>query len=294
MKRLKEKNTVAKDDAGLKVFPGGLGLRVGEILNFEPHFAGSHVGEFSTVVTIFPLDRREVQNILPAGLELGDPGGIVSQGQHPVLLFVGIQRCVRWHAVPAYYCPVLGMRYREAVVAVPYVRKRSAPGVAHHFSAVKLYLDKTLPIYLGWIGALPKQRGVFTKRRENYRVRTPAGALLLELLTTETEIPDTPWEDQPDEVKERFQKVMPLLAQPHIGQYFSQVRNVPLLAEYACCEFQFELDSVRLRPVAVQGSCSAHFCRALPRCFTRPGIDSEALGSFWMKANWRIKPPIPC
>jgi hypothetical protein len=185
------------------------------------------------------------------------------------------------------------MRYREAVVAVPYVQ-RNQGGNGNHFTAVKLYLDRTLPIYLGWIGALPKERAGFTKRRDDYRIRSPGGAFLLEMTTSDGGIPDRNLQDQPQVVQDHFRELSLLLRFPHLGQYFSAVRSIPLLAAYACCPFHFDLDDVRLRPVKVEGSCARQFCPMLPRDISRPGLDSDSLGSFSMRTSWKIEPPGTC
>ncbi len=293
MKKSIVKSSAVSKERDRKPFEDGLKLAVADIRRFEPHLAGAHVGEFNTVVSCFSLDRRVVQNGLPEGLVLGEQIDIVSQGKHPVFLFVGVQSCVRWHAVPPYFCSVLGMRYREAVVAVPFVRRRETGG-DEHFTAVKLYLDRTLPIYLGWIGALPKERAIFRKRRDNYRICAPGGAFLFEQESSDVGVPDGGLQELPKDVKDHFDTLKPFLSLPHLGQYFSAVRSIPMLAEYACCPFRFDLDAVRLRPVAVQGTCSRRFCQILPGDFNRPGLDTDPLGSFCMKTSWKIEPPGLC
>jgi hypothetical protein len=265
-------------------------LTLEALKSYEPHLALTHVGDYDACVMIFPVPLADVAGLLPAGLQLASQS-ITPTGQHPVLLYVGQQRQVRNVSVPSVLCPLLRpfglcMYFLEAAIAIPYVQKTSDLSASPKFCSVKLYLNKSLPIYLGWLCGFPKELGQLTAIGNSYDVQTMSSDPLLQITYT----PESPFRSISS--FSNFAALRPMFEQVHIGRLFSL--GVPLLETFVCCDIDLKLTSARAQSVTISGALTSTFSTFLPSGFSLPGIKTDALGAFRLQTTWELTPPDVC
>jgi hypothetical protein len=265
-------------------------LSLEALKSYEPHLALTHVGDYDACVMIFPVPSAAVASVLPAGLQLASQS-ITSAGQHPVLLYVGEQRQVRGVLVPSLLCPLLRpiglcMYFLEAAIAIPYVTKTSDTSATPKFCSVKLYLNKPLPIYLGWLAGFPKELGQLAAIGNSYDVRTISSDPLLHITYT----PQSAFRNISSYAN--FGALRPMFEQIHIGRLFSL--GTPLLESFVCCSIDLKLTSARAQSVAIDGTLTSTFSTLLPPAFSLPGLETDALGAFRLRTTWELTPPDMC
>src|SRR4051794_711765 len=110
-------------------------------------------GHYSASIVCLTLDVEAARAMLPVGLEPA-PQTMTSPGTHPVLLLFGNHRDVR-----TFFLPFVGLRYHEAIVAVPFVRRPGddALGIGPFAYMPVLELDHWLAVVLGWFYAYNKR-----------------------------------------------------------------------------------------------------------------------------------------
>ncbi len=125
------------------------------------------------MVVITELLAEAASTLLPPGLELL-PQNLMPGGRHPVILLLGEHTGVGLDRLP------FRLRYRELVVALPFVRPRDGPpGPFCHLPL--LLLDRRLPTWLGrWLYGFAKQRARIRRTAASFEaIRGSDGASLL-------------------------------------------------------------------------------------------------------------------
>jgi hypothetical protein len=112
-------------------------------------------GRLNAVAVILDLPAEPLAGLLPDGLEFL-PQAVLPDGRHPLVLLFGEQSAVGPNLFP------LGLRYRELVLALPYVGQRDGPPGPFCYLPV-LLLDRRLPTLLGrWLYGFAKRRVAWT------------------------------------------------------------------------------------------------------------------------------------
>jgi hypothetical protein len=111
--------------------------------------AGRHspfdfVGRMTAVVAVLPIARAAARAMLPAGLDLSVQE-FMPGDRHPLVLILGEQSDVRPAVLP------LGARYREFILAVPFVEGRGRGPKGPFCYAPCLFLDRRVPTLAGWL-----------------------------------------------------------------------------------------------------------------------------------------------
>jgi hypothetical protein len=130
-------------------------------------------GRLDAVVVVSDLPADVASILLPAGLGLL-PEARLPAGRHPWLLLFGEHRRVGLDRLP------FGLRYREFVLALPWVRpKGGPPGPFCHLPM--LLLDRRLPTWLGrWLYGFAKNRANIRQTGDSFEIaRRSDGALLV-------------------------------------------------------------------------------------------------------------------
>ncbi len=127
-------------------------------------------GRLGAVVAIADLAAEVAAALLPAGLELRPQGR-----RHPLIVLLGEHQRVGPPWLP------FGLRYREFVLALPFVRPRGGPrGPFCHLPL--LLLDRQLPVLLGrWLYGFAKRRATIRWTAASFEIAArPGGAWLLD------------------------------------------------------------------------------------------------------------------
>lgn len=113
-------------------------------------------GRLDAVVVVADLAAEVASALVPAGLELR-PQALTPAGRHPVILLFGEHSRVGFPGLG------FGLRYRELVIALPFVRPRGGPpGPFCHLPL--LLLDRRLPTWLGrWLYGFAKRHATIRR-----------------------------------------------------------------------------------------------------------------------------------
>ncbi len=112
-------------------------------------------GRLDAVAVVLDLPAEPLAALLPEGLEIL-PQSVLPDARHPLVLLLGEQSAVGPNLLP------LGMRYRELVLALPFVAQRDGPPGPFCYLPV-LLLDRRLPTLLGrWLYGFAKRRVAWT------------------------------------------------------------------------------------------------------------------------------------
>jgi hypothetical protein len=220
------------------------------------------------------LSRDAVTGLLPRCLELA-PQDLVAPNQHPVLFVFGRQQRVR---------PIIrygeGLAYLEFLIAIPYLQWRD-PGYSYRGPFVylpRLYLDRWLPVLLGWLCGFAKERAHSESGDGRNRIaalfsRTPliSGAF-------------TPYGNtrRPQDFS-GFQRLSEIFSQPLVTQTpFGSM----------CLDFDWELERARLRAIDAEVRIERAFLPGLSvESFRVDGVDRCALGAFHLDVPWSLSRP---
>jgi hypothetical protein len=220
------------------------------------------------------LPRQVVVKLLPRGLEIA-PQEIVPADQHPVLFVFGRQEHVQ---------PVIrlgqGLDYLEFLVALPYLQwtenrfRYRGPFVY----LPRLYLDHWLPVLLGWLCGLAKERAGMESWGEQDRIASLLAGTPLA------------WGSF---------KPLGQAAAPHDFPGFTVLRDIfsqPLVSVtpfgFMCLDFEWKLEQARLRPVQAEVRFEQPFLPGLPlEPLHMDGIDRRPGGAFNLDVPWTLSRP---
>lgn len=109
-------------------------------------------GGYDALMVTLAFDEALVTTLLPPGLSLA-PQNLTAAGTHPMVFAFGNQSHVRPIAVHAF-----DVSYSEYIHSIPYVQHCGADGRCRGpmMFNPRLYLDKRLPVVLGWMYGLSK------------------------------------------------------------------------------------------------------------------------------------------
>jgi hypothetical protein len=129
-------------------------------------------GRLEAVVAISDLPAGVAATLLPPGLELL-PETLAPAGRHPLVLLFGEHSRVGLDRLP------FGLRYRELVLALPFVRPRGGPpGPFCHLPI--LVLDRHLPTWLGrWLYGFAKHRATIRRAGGRFEIARQSDETLL-------------------------------------------------------------------------------------------------------------------
>jgi len=244
-------------------------------------------GTMRGVTLALPTSR--VLDLLPAGLELGDQK-VTPAGTHPVILFFHDM----FRAQMSIPTLLPNMTYREHSVGVPfaYISKGSiTPGVpGPYYFMPKLYLDN----FWATIGGLffwgfAKEMGSVNVTATSYTVTTITGQRLTSLS----------WKNPgkqpflPIAQVEHFEPVRQMLTQPIISMLPAAMGPFFILSD-----FDKDWQTATVRPLETALEVDVEYVPGYsggryPGTGYSKGIDESVLGSYELRAPWRLSLPYP-
>jgi hypothetical protein len=234
------------------------------------------------------LPTATVRNFLPAGMELGQQT-VSPPGTHPVILF--FHDMFRAHMSIPTLLP--NMTYREHSVGVPfsYISSGSiTPGMpGPYYFMPKLYLDNvwaTVGGIMFW--GFAKEMASATVTAESYTVNTLAGQRVTSLAWKKTDQECLPIAEYPN-----FEPVRQMLSQPIISM-------LPLAMGpfFILSDFDKAWNVATVRPLETTLEVDVEYVPGYPGgrypvSGRSPGIDKSVLGSYELRAPWRLSLPYP-
>ncbi len=246
-------------------------------------------GNIRGVTLALPLDR--VRDFLPAGLELG-PQDVTPAGTHPVVLF--FQDLFHAHMSVPMLLP--NMTYHEHTFGIPFTylsRDSITPGYpGPYYYMPKLYLDDfqaTLGGRLVW--GLAKEMASFQVTADRCTITSLAGQRMTSLTWKPIEGPDAAYRPLAD--FPHFEPVRQMMNQPLINMVPAAIGPFFLLADF---DKNWEVASIRPMQTAVEVDVdyvTGYAVGRYPQAGWFPGIDQSVLGSFELRAPWRLSLPYP-
>lgn len=251
-------------------------------------FAAINVNGYGTMrgVTL-ALPSALVRNMLPAGLELGAQD-ITEPGTHPVILFFHDM----FRAQMSIPTLLPNMTYREHSVGIPFSYLTGGPTApacrGPYYYMPRLYLDNFLATLGGIVfWGFAKEMANVTVTDTSYAITSLGGGPLTSLTWKE---PETgafkPIAEYPS-----FEPVRQMLTQPIISK-------VPAGAElyFVLSDFDKEWETATVRPLETCVDVNVEYVLGYragryPASRWSPGIDSSVLGSYELRAPWRLSIP---
>ena len=239
------------------------------------------VGYYRTYCVVLPFDDAVLQGMLPSKLELA-PQSVTPTGTHPIVFLFGKHFDVRPNIIPFF-----GMTYLEYVCAIPFVQFRDSardyPGPFAYMP--KLFLNELWPTILGWLYAYPKVTAPMTGNPPSdsfYSARTLVGDRPLFEGNFERRGPQQPPSDFP-----HFAALKQIFEIPFIGKFD--------WTPYICSNLDFKLDQATVQACTADINIQSEFIPGLePASYTVDGLDTSALGAFYMALPWDLTMPFAC
>jgi hypothetical protein len=244
-------------------------------------------GTMRGVTLALPSDR--VRDMLPAGLELGDQS-VSPPGTHPIILFFHDM----FRAQMSIPTLLPNMTYHEHSVGVPFSymsRGSITPGLpGPYYFMPKLYLDNfwaTLGGLAFW--GFPKEMATVVVTAETYTVTSFTGQRLTSLAWKNPEQP----EYRPIWEFPNFEPVRQMLSQPIISMVPFAMGPFFILSD-----FDKAWEVATLRPIETSLEVDVEYVPGFsggryPASDWSPGIDASVLGSYELRAPWRLSLPYP-
>lgn len=244
-------------------------------------------GTMRGVTLALPSDR--VRDLLPAGLELG-PQTVSPPGTHPVILFFHDM----FRAQMSIPTLLPNMTYREHSIGVPfsYITPGGlTPGhPGPYYFMPRLYLDNfnaTLGGLLFW--GFPKVMGSFLVTADRYTITDLSG----ERLTSLAWYNDAAKGHKPIAAYPHFEPVRQMLSQPIISMMPASLGPFFILSD-----FDKKWDVATVRPLRTALEVDVEYVPGYaggryPAQGWSPGIDESVLGSYELRAPWRLSLPYP-
>ncbi|HUI77146.1 MAG TPA: acetoacetate decarboxylase family protein [Bryobacteraceae bacterium] len=243
-------------------------------------------GTMRGVTLALPAGR--VRDFLPAGLELGTQD-VTPPGTHPVILFFHDM----FRAQMSIPTLLPNMTYHEHSVGVPFSYLSSGsltPGnPGPYYFMPKLYLDNflaTLGGLLFW--GFAKEMGSVTVTAERYTVTSLTGLRVTSLAWKPEEADYRPIAEYGN-----FEPVRQMLSQPVIALAPASIGPFFILSD-----FDKAWDVATIRPLHTALEVDVEYVPGFaggryPADGWSPGIDSSVLGSYVLRAPWRLSLPYP-
>ncbi len=244
-------------------------------------------GTMRGVTLALPSDR--VRNFLPAGLELGEQH-VTPAGTHPVILFFHDM----FRAQMSIPTLLPNMTYHEHSMGVPfsYISNSAlAPGnPGPYYFMPQLYLDNFLATLGGLVfWGFAKAMASVNVTADRFTVTSVAGQRLTSLAW------QTPNDGAFGPIAEyaHFEPVRQMLSQPIISMLPAAMGPFFILSD-----FDKNWDVATVRPLQTSLEVDVAYvpgyeCGRYPASGWSPGIDSSVLGSYELRAPWRLSLPYP-
>jgi len=234
-------------------------------------------GRYLANCAVLALPASDAVAMLTSNAELAAQS-LTPPGTHPVILLMGEHTGVRVKFLPG------SIDYREALVSVPWVRRRGAAcgsGPLAHVS--RLWLDRLAPVAGGWTFGFPKIWSRVEMSDTSYGVQSILSCT--RLLDARFEARGAP---APTSQFHNFGLVRPIFEQPFLQRL--------LLAGPSCVEvMDFGLDRATLQPIEATVEARRGFLRGFPTGARElKSIDESPLGAFRLELSWTLTAPMSC
>jgi hypothetical protein len=235
------------------------------------------------------LPTARVLDLLPAGLELGKQE-VTPPGTHPVILFFHDM----FRAQMSIPTLLPNMTYHEHSVGVPFSFLASGsitPGMpGPYYFMPKLYLDNfwaTIGGLLFW--GFAKEMASATVTATSYTVNSLAGQRLTALTWKKPKQEEL----RPIAECKHFEPVRQMLTQPIISMLPAAMGPFFILSD-----FDKAWEVATIRPLETSLEVDVEYVPGYaggryPASGYSPGIDASVLGSYELRAPWRLSLPYP-
>jgi hypothetical protein len=221
----------------------------------------------TAVVAVLPIARAAARAMLPAGLDLSVQE-FMPGDRHPLVLILGEQSDVRPALLP------LGARYREFILAVPFVEGRGRGAKGPFCYAPCLFLDRRVPTLAGrLLYGYEKRLAEIRMTEHSYRI---ADHRLGELLQADFRPAGAAVKASPSGISLLFD--LPVIARAAGGWRYS-------LADIG-------LDRALIQPVELRLEIHRPFVPGLPvGAVAISGLRDDASRAFRIRTSWRLAGP---
>lgn len=235
------------------------------------------------------LPTDQVRDLLPAGLELGDQH-VTRKGTHPVVLFFHDMFRAQM-SVPTL---LPNMTYREHSIGIPfsYIAQGSlTPGKpGPYYFMPKLYLDNiaaTVGGLLFW--GFAKELALFELTAGRYEITSLAGKRQTSLTWQD----DSSLVHKPVAQVPNFAPVQAMLTQPIISMVPAALGPFFILSDF---DKDWSVATVKPMRTAVEVDVEyvpGYKAGRMPLTGYSPGIDESVVGSYELRAPWKLSLPYP-
>lgn len=234
-------------------------------------------GRYRANCAVFALPAPDAAAMLTTNCELGAQS-LTPPGTHPVILLMGEHTGVRVKFLPG------SISYREALVSVPWVRRRGGAcgsGPLAHVS--RLWLDRLAPVVGGWTFGFPKIWSRVEMSDASYGVRS---------ILSRTRLLDARFEARgaaaPPAQFAHFGAIRSIFEQPFLQRL--------ILLGPSCVEvMDFGLDRATLQPIEAMIEVRDGFMAGLPAGARKLGsIEESPFGAFRLELSWTLTAPMSC
>ena len=247
-------------------------------------------GTLDARVVVLGLPRRDVERLLPSGLQLA-PQPLTMPDRHPVFMLFSQENFDAWFGE---------MDYRELLLGVPWVEQADAhvPNRGPFIYMPRLYLDEALPRVLGnRIYGFEKLSATIDVEDDAYTVRDEHGGELL--VSGRFEVAGEP---VAPETLDAWGELQEMFEQPTISQAMRIVDDNAFYRRtggpFLSCNnrYRFDHEELRLTPLRATVRITGDFSPAsLPSgSFEVPSIAEHVLGAFHMQVPQEISLPGSC
>lgn len=227
-------------------------------------------GFYETCCAVVAAPVADVTAMLGDNVVLDRSQTLAPPGEHPFVVLMGTHRDVHVKFLPGRW------NYREALVAIPWVRHKGKPcGPDPLAYNERLWLDRLPVVIGGWLWGFPKVWSRVSDARDAYSVRT----LLLNRPVIEARFRDRGAPGPPESFP-NFAPVRPVFEQDFIQRFL-------LVGPTIVSKLTFELDKATVQPIEAEVALQG-------RTYKVPGLDQTPLGAFRLALPWTLTPPRRC
>lgn len=237
----------------------------------------SLTGRYRANCAVLALPEADAAAMLTSNAAL-DRQTLTPPRTHPVILLMGEHSDVRVAFLPGSF------GYREALVSVPWVRRRDGAcgdGTLAHVS--RLWLDRLPPVIGGWTFGFPKIWSRVAMSDNSYGVET---------ILSRTRLLDARFAPcgapAPTSQFPSFDLVRPIFEQPFLQRL--------MLLGPSCVEMMdFGLDRATLQPIEATIEARDGFMARFPTGARElPSIEESPFGAFRLELSWTLTAPMRC
>ncbi|MFA6957918.1 MAG: hypothetical protein WC538_18785 [Thermoanaerobaculia bacterium] len=234
-------------------------------------------GRYCANCAVLALPAADAASMLSGNAELGDQT-LTPPGTHPVVLLMGEHTGVRVKFLPG------SIDYREALVSVPWVRRREGAcgsGPLAHVS--RLWLDRLAPVVGGWTFGFPKIWSHVEMSDTAYGVQS---------ILSRTPLLDARFVARgaaaPPAQFDHFGVIRPIFEQPFLQRL--------LLLGPSCVEvMDFGLGRATLQPIEATIEVRNGFMDGFPvGARDLKSIEESPFGAFRLELAWTLTAPMSC